>query len=149
MENLPARQRRDREADHAQGEDVLVALARAEDEEAVLDVVRDQRDEHHADDAGRRERREQTEDEHEPRAELGEARKPHVQDPGLHAQALEPPGRAFDLAAAEDVVVAVGHHHDPHHDPKYQQPRADALIVHRLPRSRSGAAHDTASSIRS
>ncbi len=69
----------------------------------------------------RGERREQPEDEHRARTELGEAGEPGVQDAGLHAEAREPPAGAGDLAAAEDVVVAVGEHHDARPSPAEQR----------------------------
>src|SRR3546814_1817092 len=82
---------------------VLPALARAEDEEAVAAVVRDAGDGHHADGGGAPERREETEDQQRATHDLGDAGQPGVQEAGLHAQALEPPAGALDLAAAEDV----------------------------------------------
>ena len=68
------------------------------------------------------ERREQPDDEHRARGELGEAGQPRVQDSRLHPEAREPSGGALDLAATVDVVVAVGEHRRAHGHPHDQEP---------------------------
>ena len=95
-------------------------------------MVRDERDRERAHDRTRGERREQPDHEPGPGRELGEAGEPRVQDAGLHAETLEPPGRALDLAAPVDVVVAVGDHRDAHGDPQDQQPEPQLVGVHVL-----------------
>ena len=119
------RERRDREI-----QDVLVALAGPEDEEAVLAVVDDERHEHHARARAGRERREQTDDERGAGRELRAARQPCVQLAGLHAEALEPSPRAGDLPAAEHVVVTVRHHRSANCQPQQQQTEIHLVESH-------------------
>jgi hypothetical protein len=112
-----------RESDRGEGErhDVLIALARAEDEEAVAPVVGDPGDDHRADDAAARQRGRQAEQQQAAGPELGDAGGPRVQHARSHAEAFEPAGGADDLAAAEDVVVAVRREHHAQADPEHQQ----------------------------
>ena len=71
---------RDRDQRRDQVHEVLPALGRApEHEEPGVQVVGDERDEHHAHDRARRQRREQAEHERGARRELGDAREPRVQ----------------------------------------------------------------------
>ena len=59
---LPRPEAGDAQAEGRERHDVLVALAGPEDEEPVLQVVRDPGDQHHADDAGAGQRREEADD---------------------------------------------------------------------------------------
>ena len=53
-----------------------------------------------------------------------------MEDARLHAEAREPAGGALDLAAAVDVVVAVGDHRDADRDAQDQQPEPDLVRAH-------------------
>ena len=119
------RNARDREVQH-----VLVALARPEDEEAVLAVVGDERHEHHARAGTRGERREQAHDEPRAGRELRAAREPRVQLAGLHAEAFEPAARPRDLPASEHVVVTVRHHRPAHCHAQQEQAEIHLVESH-------------------
>jgi hypothetical protein len=103
----PRADRAERAGRHRDHEDVLVALARAEDEEAVAPVVRHQGDTHGPDDGGTGEGRQRAEQQQNPGADLGDRGKNGVEAAGADADGLEPAGRAGQLAAAERVVEAV------------------------------------------
>src|SRR5581483_8280772 len=109
------------QAGHRQGHHVLVALARAEDEEPVPQVVGDPGHQHGADDAGAGHRREEAGHQQDARPDLGQAGQPGVDHAGLHPQALEPPGGAGDLPAPEDVVDPVGQEDDTERQPEEEQ----------------------------
>ena len=73
--------------------------------------------------------REQAEHEQRAAADLGQAGEPGVEDARLHAEALEPAARAGDLAAAEDVVDAVGQHHRADAAAQHEQGEVDRVEV--------------------
>src|SRR3954451_24958004 len=122
-----AAERAQRECGERDEQDVLVALAGPEDEVAVLQVVGDQRDEHHAQHAGRRQRRQQPEKEQRRDTELGQRREQRMYAARPDADRLEPTRGARQLAATERVVVAVRQHRDAEDDA--QQQRADVQTV--------------------
>ncbi|MEZ5136518.1 MAG: hypothetical protein R2699_16085 [Acidimicrobiales bacterium] len=74
----------------------------------------------------------QADDEHDATGQLHDRRQPGVELARLHAQAREPAGGALDLAAAPDVVVAVGDHRHAHHHPQDQRAEIDTgRVEHR------------------
>jgi EmrB/QacA subfamily drug resistance transporter len=117
------------EAGHGQHHHVLPPLAGPEDEEPVGTVIGDPGDHHDADHTGPTDRGQQPQHQQRAGADLGNARRPRVEPPRLHAQTLEPPARPGDLAATEDVIDAVGEEDGPDGYPEYQQGEVDGVDV--------------------
>src|SRR5688572_649550 len=126
---FPCTEAGDAQSEEREGHDVLVALARPEDEEPVLQVVGDPGDQHGADDAGAGQRREEADEQQRAGSDLGETGQPGVQDAGLHSEALEPSACSGDLPTAEDVVDPVGEEDDAEHHPEQEQRDVDGYGV--------------------
>jgi hypothetical protein len=101
--------------------DVLPALTGSEDKESILQVVRNPSDQHDSDDPGATERRQQADDHEETGTNLGQARRPCVDDARTHAQPFEPTSCTSDLPTAEYMIDTVGDEDTPQGDPRQKK----------------------------
>src|SRR5713101_1312130 len=130
----------ERDGEHRHGEDVLVALLGAAEEEAVLAVVGHQRNEHERAHPAVGDRREEPEEEEEREDELGERHAPRVEMAGPDSEALEPVGHARSGTDRFQVPPPVREYHDPdphtgeqHREVRRAAPQEHAAENHRSP----------------
>jgi hypothetical protein len=109
----------DGEGGHGDDVDVLPALARPEDEEAVVAVGDDAGHEHDADHPGGGKGREEPEGEERTAPELGGGRQAGLHAAAAHAHAREPVAGVVE--AALHLVGAVRHQHQPEGDAQHEQ----------------------------